>query len=55
MQVGSEHRPVHARLAAPEERDRLWALAVEAYPGYKDYQARADREIPVVVLEPRTS
>ena len=55
VQVGSEHRPVHARLAAPEERDRLWALAVEAYPGYKDYQARADREIPVVVLEPRTS
>jgi deazaflavin-dependent oxidoreductase (nitroreductase family) len=55
VQVGSERRPVQARVAAPEERDRLWALVDAAYPGYEDYRARANREIPLVVLEPRTS
>ena len=53
VQIGSEIRQVHARVAAPEERDRLWEMAVRAYPGYRDYKARTDREIPLVVLEPR--
>ncbi len=54
VQIGSEHRAVHARVAKPEERDRLWAKAVKAYSGYKDYAARSKgREIPLVVLEPR--
>lgn len=53
VQIGSEIRPVRARVAKPEERDRLWELAVRAYRGYEDYRARADREIPLVILEPR--
>ncbi len=53
VQIGSELRPVHARVATAEERERLWPMAVKAYPGYEDYQARTDREIPLVVLEPR--
>ncbi|MFN8162455.1 MAG: nitroreductase family deazaflavin-dependent oxidoreductase [Solirubrobacterales bacterium] len=53
VQIGSEHRQVHARVARPEERERLWPMAVKAYEGYEDYQARTDREIPLVVLEPR--
>ncbi len=53
VQIGSEHRAVHARVATPEERDRLWALADRAYSGYRDYRARADREIPLAVLESR--
>ena len=54
VQIGSEHRRVHARVAKPEERERLWALAVRAYRGYEDYQARSKgREIPLVILEPR--
>lgn len=53
VQVGRERRPVRARAAAPEERDRLWDLAVAAYSGYEEYRARTDREIPLVVLEPR--
>jgi deazaflavin-dependent oxidoreductase (nitroreductase family) len=52
-QVGSQVLPVHARVAKPEERDQLWALADKAYPGYRDYRARAGREIPLVVLAPR--
>ncbi len=39
-------------MAEPEERARLWPLAVEMYPGYDDYQAKTTREIPVVILSP---
>jgi deazaflavin-dependent oxidoreductase (nitroreductase family) len=54
VQVGSRLLPVHARVAKPDERDRLWAMAVEAYHGYEDYAARSKgRGIPLVVLEPR--
>jgi deazaflavin-dependent oxidoreductase (nitroreductase family) len=34
------------------ERSRLWALAVEAYPPYADYQQRTARRIPVFLAEP---
>ncbi len=34
------------------ERARLWALAVEAYPPYEEYQQRTSRKIPVFVAEP---
>ena len=54
VQVKDERIPVHARTAKPEERERLWALAVAGYHGYDDYAARSKgREIPLVVLEPR--
>jgi len=54
VQIGSERRPVHARVANPEERERLWPMAVKAYHGYEDYQARSrGREIPLVILSPR--
>jgi F420H(2)-dependent quinone reductase len=52
VQVGSERRRVRARVATPAERDRLWDLAVAVWPGYDDYRARTEREIPLVVLEP---
>ena len=55
VQVGSRRRAVHARVATPAERKRLWPKAVAAYAGYREYQARTDREIPLVVLEPRSS
>lgn len=53
VQVGTERRAVHARVATPAERCRLWPRAVEAYPGYARYQHRAEREIPLVILERR--
>ena len=53
VQIGSERRPVRARVAAPEERKRLWPKAEKVYGGYRGYQERTDREIPLVVLEPR--
>ena len=34
------------------ERARLWALAVEAYPPYEEYQQRTSRKIPVFIAAP---
>lgn len=53
IQIGSKRTSVHARVAEPEEYDRLWKLAVEVYGGYEDYRRRTERQIPLVVLEPR--
>lgn len=55
VQVGSERRAVRARVAGAEERERLWPRAVKTYSGYRGYQERTSREIPLVVLEPRSS
>ena len=43
-----------ARVAQGDERDRLWAEAIAAEPGYAEYQAQIKRQIPVVVLERKT-
>lgn len=53
VQIGAARRPVHARVATPEERNRLWPKAVATYSGYRGYQERTAREIPLVILEPR--
>ena len=54
VQIGGERRRVHAHVAGPEERERLWPEAVRRWSGYADYAAHSkDREIPLVVLEPR--
>jgi hypothetical protein len=45
---------MRATIAEGEERDRLWALAIDNYSGYTRYQQRAaGRTIPVVALRPR--
>ena len=53
VQVGRERRPVRARVATAAERERLWPKAVDAYASYADYQRKAPREIPMVILSPR--
>jgi deazaflavin-dependent oxidoreductase (nitroreductase family) len=53
VQVGSKRRAVRARVATPEERARLWPKIVDLYGGYAGYQRRTEREIPLVILEPR--
>ena len=35
------------------ERDRLWKLAVAAYPPYEEYQAKTTRRIPLFIAEPK--
>jgi deazaflavin-dependent oxidoreductase (nitroreductase family) len=47
-------RPAKARLATPEERERIWKDASSKYPNYNDYAKSAGpREIPVMILEPQ--
>jgi F420H(2)-dependent quinone reductase len=53
IQIGSARRQVHARMADPRERERLWPVVVAVYGGYEDYRRRTEREIPLVILEPR--
>jgi F420H(2)-dependent quinone reductase len=53
IQVGSKKMEVHARVAEPAERERLWSKVVDTYGGFDGYQRRTEREIPLVVLEPR--
>ncbi|MEZ0581335.1 nitroreductase/quinone reductase family protein [Nocardioides sp. MH1] len=50
---GERSRAVRARVATPEERTALWPRLVDLYADFESYQAWTDREIPVVVLDPR--
>jgi deazaflavin-dependent oxidoreductase (nitroreductase family) len=53
IQVGPKHYHARARTAGPEERAAIWADMLKLYPPYDRYQARAPREIPVVVFDPK--
>lgn len=52
VRVRRERLPVEARTADDEEHAAWWPRAVDAYGGYAAYQAKTDRRIPVVFLEP---
>jgi deazaflavin-dependent oxidoreductase (nitroreductase family) len=52
VQVGAEKLKARARPATPDEKPKLWQLMTSIWPDYENYQARTQREIPVVVLEP---
>jgi deazaflavin-dependent oxidoreductase (nitroreductase family) len=46
---------VFTAIATPvkgSERDRLYAIQAERYPGFAEYQAKTTRSIPVVELVP---
>jgi deazaflavin-dependent oxidoreductase (nitroreductase family) len=53
IEVQADTVPVTASVAEGEERARLWKEMNEVWPDYDTYQAKTDREIPVVVLTPR--
>ena len=53
IQVKDQIIAVRASTAAGEERARLWSLMTEVWPDYDAYQARTERQIPVVVLSRR--
>jgi proline iminopeptidase len=52
VQILNRHVPVRAREAEGDERVRLWEQMNRVWPHYEEYQAKTDRRIPVVVLEP---
>jgi deazaflavin-dependent oxidoreductase (nitroreductase family) len=55
VQVGRQRRPATARVVGHDDRDfdRLWRLVNDNNSGrYDGYQAKTERQIPVVVLSP---
>ena len=52
IQVGADKFTVRARTATQEEKPRLWKIMADIFPKYNEYQAKAGREIPLIILEP---
>ena len=52
IQDRSEVHHLMARTASPEEKSERWSAAVAAWPDYDNYQAKTDRDIPLVICEP---
>jgi len=50
---GETKRPMRARVATAEERARLWPIITADHKNYAGYQTKTDREIPLVLLDPR--
>jgi len=53
IQVWDKVIPVTARTASAEEKARLWPTMTAEWADYDTYQDKTDRDIPVVILEPR--
>jgi deazaflavin-dependent oxidoreductase (nitroreductase family) len=51
IEVGVETVAVRARVLEPTERQPIWAKQKGDYPGFADYEAKTERDIPVVVLD----
>jgi deazaflavin-dependent oxidoreductase (nitroreductase family) len=52
--IDGETVPMRARTAIGDERAELWQRITSKYKNYAGYQRNTDREIPVVVCEPRS-
>ncbi|WP_134738206.1 nitroreductase family deazaflavin-dependent oxidoreductase [Nocardioides sp. 503] len=52
IEVGDDEVAVRAVEVTGVERDRLYAQQAELYPGFKEYEAKTSRVIPVVALVP---
>lgn len=50
IQLGAERRRVRAEVADAQAHARLWPMAVRAYSGYRTYQDRTARQVPLVIL-----
>ncbi|MBS1693425.1 MAG: nitroreductase family deazaflavin-dependent oxidoreductase [Actinobacteria bacterium] len=51
--VNGDPRPMRARTATAGERAELWPTVVKTFKGYAGYQRKTDREIPLLICEPR--
>lgn len=52
VELGAGTFAATARVATGAERERLWEGAVAQRPFFTDHQAKTDRQIPIVVLDP---
>lgn len=49
---GKPSQRMHAHIATPGERARLWPLVTADHKNYAQYQTKTEREIPLVLLQP---
>lgn len=52
VRISATSLAARATTAGPTDRMSWWPRIVEAYQGYARYQARTERKIPVVFLDP---
>ena len=52
IQVGADRMRARARTATDDERAAVWPDLTDVWPDFDAYVAKADREIPVVLLAP---
>ncbi len=55
LQDGSVKKTYRAHEAEGAERAEWWRKATAVWPDYDDYQAKTDRQIPLVILTPETA
>ena len=53
LQDGPEPFDVTVREVDGDERAAWWERAVAVFPNYAEYQAKTDRQIPVLIASPR--
>lgn len=51
LQVKADRFAARARTATAEEKPALWTAMTSIFPLYDSYQTKADREIPLVIME----
>lgn len=52
VEIGTETIAVTARVLDAAEREPIWSQQKAAYPTFAEYEAKTDRVIPVVMLDP---
>jgi deazaflavin-dependent oxidoreductase (nitroreductase family) len=52
LQDGDKVVDMRARTANAAEKQEWWPRATAVWPAYDEYQAKTEREIPLVILEP---
>jgi deazaflavin-dependent oxidoreductase (nitroreductase family) len=53
LTIAGRRRAMRARRASAQEKAELWPRVVAAYKGYDGYQHRTERDIPLIICEPR--
>jgi deazaflavin-dependent oxidoreductase (nitroreductase family) len=54
IEIGTETVNVTARVTEGDERSSIWEPWKTAVPTFVEYEQKTSREIPVIVLEPRS-
>ncbi len=52
VQIGNDRRHMRARRATEDEKADYWPRLTSMYRDFDDYQARTERNIPVMILSP---